>query len=85
MVIFLYNLYIYISIQHGCSANMVLALDFSYSVIKRLSCISNKSYLYLREHKKMLMQMEDFQNKMKDIQFMKVTREIQQVIVIREL
>lgn len=29
------------------------------------------------EHKKMLMQMEDFQNRMKDIQFMKVTREIQ--------
>ncbi|CAC5420252.1 unnamed protein product [Mytilus coruscus] len=29
------------------------------------------------EHKKMLMEMEDFQNKMKDIQFMKVTREIQ--------
>lgn len=29
------------------------------------------------EHKKMLMNIEDFQNKMKDIQFMKVTREIQ--------
>eukprot|EP00105_Crassostrea_gigas_P045206 XP_019929354.1 PREDICTED: cilia- and flagella-associated protein 43 [Crassostrea gigas] len=29
------------------------------------------------EQKRMLMQMEDFQNKMKDIQFMKVTREIQ--------
>ncbi|XP_033756153.1 cilia- and flagella-associated protein 43-like [Pecten maximus] len=29
------------------------------------------------EHKKMIMQMEDFQNRMKDIQFMKVTREIQ--------
>ncbi|XP_021355562.1 cilia- and flagella-associated protein 43-like isoform X2 [Mizuhopecten yessoensis] len=29
------------------------------------------------EHKKMIMQMEDFQNRMKDIQYMKVTREIQ--------
>ncbi|ESO90244.1 hypothetical protein LOTGIDRAFT_233795 [Lottia gigantea] len=29
------------------------------------------------EHKRMLMEMDDLQNKMKDIQFMKVTREIQ--------
>ena len=34
---------------------------------------------FSREHKKMLMHMEDLQNRMKDIQFMKVTREIQLV------
>lgn len=37
--------------------------------------------LLIREQKRMLMQMEDFQNKMKDIQFMKVTREIQLVSI----
>lgn len=35
--------------------------------------------LLYREHKKMSMEMEDLENKMKDIMFMKVTREIQAV------
>lgn len=42
-------------------------------------------FLYNREQKRMLMQMEDFQNKMKDIQFMKVTREIQLVSLASHL
>lgn len=42
-------------------------------------------FLYNREQKRMLMQMEDLQNKMKDIQFMKVTREIQLVSLASHL
>ena len=38
MVIFLYNLYIFVWIQHGCLANIVFVLDPSNSVIKRLLC-----------------------------------------------
>ena len=34
--IFLYNLYIFVWIQHGCSINMVFALEPSNSVVKRL-------------------------------------------------
>ena len=40
MVIFLYNLYIFVWIQHGCLANMVFAFDPSNSVKKRLWFIS---------------------------------------------
>ena len=35
-LVFLYNLYIFVWIQHGCLANRVLVLDPSSSVIKRL-------------------------------------------------
>ena len=38
MVIFLYNLYIFVWIQHGCIANTIYALDPNNSVIKRLWC-----------------------------------------------
>ena len=41
MVIFLYNLYIFVWIQHGFLDNTVLTLDSSNSVIKRW-CIKNK-------------------------------------------
>ena len=39
MVIFLYKLYFFVWIQHGCLANTGLALDPSNSVIKRLWCV----------------------------------------------
>ena len=39
MVIFLYNLDIFVWIQHGYLANIVLTLDPSSCVIKRLLCI----------------------------------------------
>ena len=39
MVIFLYNLYIFVWIQHGCLTNMVYAMDPNNSVIKRLWCM----------------------------------------------
>ena len=38
MVIFLYNLYMFVWIQHACLANTVFALDPSNSVVKRLWC-----------------------------------------------
>ena len=34
MVIFLYNLYIFVWIQHSCLDNLVIALDLSISVIR---------------------------------------------------
>ena len=36
MVIFLYNLYILVWLQHDCLANAVFALDPSHGIIKRL-------------------------------------------------
>ena len=39
MVIFLYNLNIFVWIQHDCLANTVFTLDPSNSVTKRLWCI----------------------------------------------
>ena len=40
MVIFQYNLYIFVWIEHGCLTNTVYAMDPNTSVIKRLWCIS---------------------------------------------
>ena len=39
MVIFLYNLYIFVGIQHACLANAGFGFDPSNNVIKRLWCI----------------------------------------------
>ena len=39
MVIFLYNLYIFVWIQHSCLNKMVFTLDPSNSFIQRLCCI----------------------------------------------
>ena len=41
MVIFQYNLYIFVWIKHSCLTNMVNAMDPNNSVIKRLWCIHN--------------------------------------------
>ena len=38
MVIFQYNLYIFVWIQHGCLNNTVYAMDRNNSVIKKLWC-----------------------------------------------
>ena len=38
MVIFQYNLYIFVWTYHGCLTNMVYAMDPNNSVIKRLWC-----------------------------------------------
>ena len=42
MVIFLHDLYNFVGIQYGCSANTVLALESSNSVINKLWCITIK-------------------------------------------
>ena len=39
VLLFLYNLYIFVSIQHSCLADTVSAFHSSGSVIKRLLCI----------------------------------------------
>ena len=52
MVIFLYKLYIFVWIQHGCIPNTVYALDPKNSVIKRLWCIMTKAILYKKKRKK---------------------------------
>ena len=38
MVIFQYNLYIFVWIQHGCLTSTIFAMDPNNSVIKRLRC-----------------------------------------------
>ena len=40
MVIFLYNLYIFVLRQHGCFANKIFTLDPNNSVLKRLRHVS---------------------------------------------
>ena len=50
MVIFLYNLYIFVWIEHDCLAYTVFALDLSNCVIKKFWC--NNIILLL--HKNML-------------------------------
>ena len=42
MVIFQYNLYIFVLIEHDCLTNMVYAMDPNNSVIKRLLCTFNE-------------------------------------------
>ena len=49
MVNFLYNLYIFVWIQHSCSANTVFTSDPSYSAIKMLECMF-LSRLYISFH-----------------------------------
>ena len=44
MVIFQYNLYIFVWIYHGCLTNTVYAMDPNNSVIKRSRCISKHVY-----------------------------------------
>ena len=43
MVIFQYNLYIFVWIKHGCLTNTFYAMDPNNSVIKRLRCITDFS------------------------------------------
>ena len=53
MVIFQYNLYIFVWIYHGCLTNTVYAMDPDNRVIKRLWCIrQNCSRLFLDMLKK---------------------------------
>ena len=47
MVIFQYNLYIFVWIKHGCLTNTVYAKDPNSSVIKRLWCIQFTQILSL--------------------------------------
>ena len=44
MFIFLYNLYVFVCIQHGYLPNMVLALDSSKSAVKKLWCIGRAQF-----------------------------------------
>ena len=43
-VIFLYNLYFFVWIYHGCKTNTIYVLDPNNSVIKRLWCICSNSF-----------------------------------------
>ena len=56
MVIFRYNLYIFVSIKHGCLTNTVFGVDPNNSVIKRLWCsihvlpyMAKVSFIYLND------------------------------------
>ena len=46
MVNFLYKIYIFVWILHGCLTNTVSALDPNYSVKKRLWCIYFSELFY---------------------------------------
>ena len=49
MVIFQYNLYIFVRIKHGCLTTTVYAMDPNNSVIKRLWCMwIVKSHISMR-------------------------------------
>ena len=61
MVIFQYNLYIFVWIKHGCLTNTVNALDPNNGVIKRLWCI-----FLLNKKKWLICHFHNFNNKMGD-------------------